>query len=246
MSLFETPNVNSQSKTTDYTVLSTDDIVIFTLTAAATATLSATSGQYAGYVMSNRTGGQGIVYIQNAATSTANVTIAAGSGDAIFGTSTVSPGQIVRCSSNGAGIWTCGVAGTSGGGAGVQSKVVPLTSASILALNTTPLSLIASPGSGKATKVLNIGLKMTTTSTQYTGGGALEFRYTNGSGTKVSADIAAAVVTTTAGTSYTTVMGIEASLTLVTAAAVVVNAASADFAAGTGTGTFYLLYTTIG
>lgn len=248
MSLFETPNVVSQSKTADYTVLSTDDIVIFTLTAAATATLPSSTGLFAGYIynISNRTGGQGVVYIQNAATSTAGVTIAAGSGDAIFGTSSVSPGQIVKCSSNGSGIWTIANAGTSAGGSGVQSKVVPLTSANILALNSTPLSLIASPGSGKAIKVLNIGLKMTTTATQYANGGALEFRYTNGSGTKVTADIAAAVVTTTAGVSYTAVMGIEASLTLVTAAAIVVNAASADFITGTGTGTFFLLYTTIG
>lgn len=246
MSLYQTPNVVSQSKATDYTILSTDDIVIFTVTAASTATLPSTSGQYAGYVLSNRTGGQGTVYIQNAATSTAGITIAAGSGDAIFGNSSVSPGQIVEATSNGQGIWTCANVGTSAGGAGVQSKVVPLSSAQILALNATPVSLIASPGSGKATKVLNIGFKMTTTATQYANGGALEFRYTDGSGTKVSADIAAAVVTTTAGVSYTNVMGIEASLTMVTAAAIVVNNATAPFITGTGTGTFYLLYTTIG
>lgn len=246
MSLFNTPNVVSQSKTTSYTVLSTDDIVTFTLTAAATATLPSSSGQYAGYVMSNRTGGQGTTYIQNAATSTANVTIAVGAGDAIFGSSIVAPGQLVECKSNGTGIWYCSVVGSAATGAGVQSAVVPISSAQILALNATPVSLIASPGSGKATKVLNIGLKMTTTSTQYANGGALEFRYTDASGTKVTADIASGVVTAGAGVSYTTVMGIEASLTLVTAAPIVVDNASAPFITGTGTGVFYILYTTVG
>jgi hypothetical protein len=246
MSTFCTPSPLMQAKTASYTILPTDDGAVFTITAAATATLPATSGTFGGLRVAVPAPGQGIVFVQNAATSTATVTIAAASGDTIFGNSSVAPGQLVKCKSDGAGTYYCSSAGASATGNGIQMAAVPLTSASILALNTTPLSLIASPGSGKATKVLNIGLKMTTTSTVYTGGGALEFRYTNGSGTKVSADIAAAVITTTAGTSYTTVMGIEASLTLVTAAAITVNAASADFAAGTGTGTFYLLYTTIG
>ncbi len=247
MSLFLTPNVVSSTATTSSTIAATTDITVYTITAAAAATLPATTGQYGGLVLSNRTGGQGLTTVQNAATSTANVTLTPASGDAIVGPTILAPGQYALLSSNGGGIWYSDVNdGASGGGASVQSTVVPLTSANILALNTTPLSLVASPGSGKATKVLNIGLKMTTTATQYANGGALEFRYTNGSGTKVSADIAAAVITTTAGTSYTAVMGIEASLTLVTAAAIVVNAASADFITGTGTGVFFIQYTTVG
>lgn len=246
MSLWNTPYVASVAATTSSTINSSTDLTVYTITAAATATLPPSTGLFAGQVLSNRLAGQGVTFIENAATSTANVTVAVGAGDAIFGNSVVAPGQIVRAESNGTGVWYCSVYGTTAGGAIVQTAVVPITSANFLALHTTPLSLVASPGSGKATKVLNISLKMTTTATQYTSGGALEFRYTDGSGTKVSADIAAAVVTTTAGVSYTAVMGIEASLTMVTAAAIVVTAAAADFATGTGTAIANVVYTVIG
>src|SRR5216683_3942034 len=80
---------------------------------------------------------------------------------------------------------------------------VSLSSAQILALFTTPVTLVGAPGAGKVIVVEHIILKMITTATAYATGGALEFRYTDGSGAKVSADIAAAVVTAGAGTSYT-------------------------------------------
>jgi hypothetical protein len=86
MSLFCTPNVVVQTATTSATILGTTDLAQFTITAASNATLPTTSGQYAGYVMSNRTGGQGLCYIENVATSTANVTLVAASGDTNFGT----------------------------------------------------------------------------------------------------------------------------------------------------------------
>lgn len=248
MSLWNTSNVASVAvQTTSYTLLNTNDVAPFLITAAATATLPSSSGQYAGYIynVSNRAAGQGVVYIKNSASSTANVTAAAASGDSIFGNSICAPGQILRFESDGAGTWYGSVYGTTAGGVGIQSAVVALSAAQILALNATPVSLIASPGAGKATKVLNIGFKFTA-ATQYANGGALEFRYTDGSGTKVTADIASAVVTSASGTSYTDVMGIEASLTMVTAAAIVVDNATAPFITGTGTGTFYLLYTTVG
>lgn len=235
MSLAFTPNVVSQAKTADYTVLSTDDLVVFTLTAAATATLPSTSGQYAGQMLSNRTGGQGTVYIQNAAASTANTTVAAGSGDAIFGPSSIAPGQLVEYRSNGFGTWFGSSFGSTAGSPGTQVSVTPLTSANILALNATPITLVAAPGSGKCTFVNRIALKMVTTATGYANGGALEFRYTNASGTKVTADIAAGVVTAGAGTSFTSVGGIEASLTGVTNAVICVSNASAPFITGTGT-----------
>lgn len=246
MSLFNTANVVTQAKTTSSSIATTDDLTVYTVTAPATATLPASSGMYAGYVLANRTGGQGITFVENAATSTATVTIAVGSGDAVFGTSTVAPGQLVKCESNGSGIWYCSNAGSTSGGGQVQTVVIPLTSANILAMNSTPVSLIASPGSGKATRVLDVSLKMTTTSTQYANGGAVEFRYTDGSGTKVTADIAAAVVTTTAGVSYTSVGGIEASLTMVTAAAIVVHNADAPFITGTGSGLLSISYKVVG
>lgn len=119
---------------------------------------------------------------------------------------------------------------------------VSLSSAQILALNATPVTLVAAPGAGKVIVVRGITLKMVTTATQYANGGALEFRYTDGSGAKVTADIAAAVVTAAAGTSYTSVAGVTTSLTNVANAAIVVNNATAAFITGTGTAVATIVY----
>ena len=123
-----------------------------------------------------------------------------------------------------------------------QAVTVTLTAAQIIAMGTTPVALIAAPGAGKCIIVDNISFKMVTTATAFTGGGAVEFRYTDASGTKVTADIAAAVITAGAGTSFTNVRGIEASLTGTANAAIVVRNATAAFAAGTGTATLTIDY----
>lgn len=123
-----------------------------------------------------------------------------------------------------------------------QTTTVNLTAAQLIAMGTTPVSIVAAPGAGKCTVVDNITFKMTTTATAFTGGGAVEFRYTNASGTKVTADIAAAVITAGAGTSFTNVRGIEASLTCTANAAVVITNADAAFAAGTGTAVITIDY----
>ena len=113
---------------------------------------------------------------------------------------------------------------------------VALSSAQILALNATPVTLVPAPGLLKVVIAESIALQMTTTATQYANGGALEFRYTNASGAKVSADIAAAVVTTTAGVSYTSVAGVTTSLTNVVNSPITISNATAPFITGTGTG----------
>lgn len=124
----------------------------------------------------------------------------------------------------------------------VRTVQVTLSSANILAMRTTPVTLIAAPGAGKIVIVESILLKMVTTATQYANGGAVEFRYTDGSGAKVTADIAAAVITAGAGTSYTKVEGIEASMTPVANAAVVITNATAVFITGTGAGVLTIKY----
>lgn len=125
----------------------------------------------------------------------------------------------------------------------VRTVQVPLTAANIIAMGTTPVSLIAAPGSGKITIIESIVFKMVRTATAFTGGGALEFRYTDASGAKVSADIAAAVVTTGgAGTEYNSVAGVTTSLTPVVNAAIVIRNPTAAFAAGTGTATVTIKY----
>lgn len=123
-----------------------------------------------------------------------------------------------------------------------QTVTVSLTAAQIIAMGTTPVQLIAAPGAGKCIIIDNISFKMVTTATAFTGGGAVEFRYTDASGTKVTADVAAAVITGAAGTSFTNVRGIEASLTGTANAAIVIRNATAAFASGTGTATLVIEY----
>lgn len=120
--------------------------------------------------------------------------------------------------------------------------VVNLSSAQILALNATPVTLIPAPGAGKLIIVRGITFKMVTTATAYANGGALEFRYTNASGAKVTADIAAGVVTAGAGTSYTAVAGVTTSLTGVVNSPIVIDNATAAFITGTGTAVITLNY----
>lgn len=120
---------------------------------------------------------------------------------------------------------------------------VSLSSAQILALNATPVELVAAPGAGLLISVEEIIFKMVRTGTAYANGGALEFRYTNASGAKVTADIAASVVTTGgAGTEYNIVRGVVTSLTPVANAAIVVDNATAAFITGTGTATVTIKY----
>lgn len=172
------------------------------------------------------------IYIYNA--SAFPVTVAVQSGDTLVGATSVAPGAMVKFQAASRTTWYS----FSGGGVsgGIQTAVIPVTSANFLAIRTTPLVLVPAGPTGSCVIVDNISLKMTRTGTAYANGGALEFRYTDVSGTKVSADIAAAVVTTGgAGVAYTNVRGIEASLTGTVNAAVVLTAAAADFITGTGT-----------
>lgn len=131
---------------------------------------------------------------------------------------------------------------TQNGAGAKQTVTVTLSAAQIIAMGTIPVSLIAAPGVGKCIIVDNVTFKMVTTATAFTGGGAVEFRYTDASGTKVTADVAAAVITAGAGTSFTNVRGIEASLTGTANAAIVIRNATAAFAAGTGNATITIEY----
>ena len=132
-----------------------------------------------------------------------------------------------------------------GGGSSASQRVTTqtaLTSVNILALNATPITLVAAPGAGKVIVVRGITFRMDSTATQYAAGGALEFRYTNASGAKVTADIAASVVQAGAGTSYTSVAGVTTSLTNVVNSPIVINNATAAFTTGTGTANITVVY----
>ena len=114
---------------------------------------------------------------------------------------------------------------------------VTLTPTQIRALSATPVSLVAAPGVGKANVVNSITLTNTFGVAAYTGANALEFRYTDGSGTKVTADIAAAFINIASGTRTDTVGGVIGATTRTANAAIVAYVPVADPGAATATGT---------
>ena len=85
----------------------------------------------------------------------------------------------------------------------IMSKAtVTLTSAQVLALFTTPITLIAAPGAGKFIQIFDITAKMTYKSATYAGANALEIRYTNAAGVKVSADIPTSFINSASSVNY--------------------------------------------
>lgn len=108
----------------------------------------------------------------------------------------------------------------------VLSKTVTLTTAQVLALNTTPITLIAAPGASKYIRVVDIVASIDYESAAYATNTTLEFRYTNGSGTKVTADIANLLDTT--ADKAISVWWLEAELVLTANAPVVATVATGD------------------
>lgn len=119
---------------------------------------------------------------------------------------------------------------------------VTLTAAQIKALNTTPQTLVAAAGAGTVIVVERIfGESVGVTAPFDASTNALEFRYTNGSGTKVTADLPNSFIEAGSGsTVYGTVGGIEAALVPVANAPVVAFIPVANPAADTAAGTITL------
>jgi len=115
--------------------------------------------------------------------------------------------------------------------------IVPLTAAQLIAMNATPVSLIAAPPAGYSVVVDNILFVITTTATQFTGGGAVTFPYHGGSVNAHTGSIPASVVTAGAGTTLTQLGPATGAngTTVPTATGVDITNATAAFAAGTGT-----------
>lgn len=127
---------------------------------------------------------------------------------------------------------------------------VTLSSTQILALHTTPVTLIASIGTGSTNTNINsliivegITAKIYAGGTAYTGANNLEFRYTDASGAKVTADIANTFINTTANTqAYAHVAGVVTALTPVASSPIVVCVPTANPAAGTGKIVLWIKY----
>lgn len=124
----------------------------------------------------------------------------------------------------------------------VQTTSVTVATGSVLTLNATPVQLVAAPGAGKAIIIDGIVAKLVFNSIAYTGSNALEFRYTDGSGAKVTADIAASFINSASGTNYASVAGVTTALTPVANAAVVVRVPTADPGAGNSPIVFTIRY----
>jgi hypothetical protein len=131
---------------------------------------------------------------------------------------------------------------------GVRHKQVSLTAANIIAMYTTPVVLLAAPGSGKSIAVTKLQFKITRSATAFTGGGAVIVQYdttANGAGTQsLDSTLAATVVTGAAGTSYSWRNGavISDSTATVVNKGLYISNDTAVFAAGTGTATVDIWY----
>jgi hypothetical protein len=127
---------------------------------------------------------------------------------------------------------------------GAPGLTVSLTAAQIIAMEAGPVSVIAAPGAGLAVVVDSILFEMTTTSTAFTGGGAVSFVYHGGSVAVHAGSIPASVVTASAGTSDTLLgPAVAANGTTVPAnTGVDITNATAPFAVGTGTAKVRIRY----
>lgn len=122
-----------------------------------------------------------------------------------------------------------------------QRVTVTLTSAQILALFTTPVTVVGAPGANKYISVDEVLVRAPLAgATAYAGANAVEVRYSNGAGVKATGDIAAATLNSVTGQVDKTVGA--ATTALVVNAPLVVAVPVANPTAGTGTVVLDVLY----
>ena len=123
---------------------------------------------------------------------------------------------------------------------GVVSRTTNLTNGQILAINTTPITVVPAPGGGKYVDVIGVFLYFDYTGA-YTGGSALRLWYTNrGTGPAASAEILATFLTTGASDAGVRVQGTPDNTTDLDGALnapVVLQAAGAAFGSGNASNT---------
>ena len=128
----------------------------------------------------------------------------------------------------------------------IRTATVSLTAANIIAMNNTPVSVLAAPGVGYAIIVDQFAFEMNRTSTAFTGGGAINLRYhTTTSSVPHAGTIAASVVTTGGAGTAIVALGpnVGASgLVIPSNEGIDITNATAAFAAGTGTAKVFLRY----
>jgi hypothetical protein len=124
----------------------------------------------------------------------------------------------------------------------VQHVTKALTAANIIAMYTTPVKVLETPGAGKSIVVAKVALTITRTATAFTGGGVgiLQYHSTaNGAGQQaLDSTFAATIFTGSAGTSVSFRNGAvisDAASTVTQDKALYISNQTAVFAAGTGT-----------
>jgi len=127
----------------------------------------------------------------------------------------------------------------------IRRRATTITAAEIKALNTTPLSIVPTPGAGKVNVPMLIFAKYTFLTTAFTGSNNLEFRYTSSNGAKVSADLDAAFLLSASGTNYRTLNPVTTEQTPVVNAPITISVPSADPAQGLGNLVVQVFYRTI-
>lgn len=123
----------------------------------------------------------------------------------------------------------------------IQSTVVSLTAANLIAMFTTPVSLLPAPGAGYASLVDQIAFEMNASSTAFTGGGGVNFIY-HGTSTAVAGLMGSAVVTAGPGTTLTLLTPIQSGITVPANTGLDVTNISSAFATGTGSARIHLRY----
>lgn len=116
-----------------------------------------------------------------------------------------------------------------------QRARITLTSAQILALNTTPITLVAAGGAGTYISVDEVVATLNAGTVAYTGANAANITYTNGSGVAATGTLAAAFLNTTASTTGSVKAVAVAVTTPVVNSPIVISVGTANPGAGNGT-----------
>lgn len=128
----------------------------------------------------------------------------------------------------------------------LEYKEVSLSAANIIAMNGTPVEIVAAPGSGKYLSVSKIIFEITRTATAFTGGGVTTFQYSGGAVVHASS-IPASVITGGAGRVITELnVNTQANgVTIPENTKLTITNGTGAFAAGTGTAKVKIWYKTI-
>ena len=196
------------------------------------------------YITGVNAAGTGVVNMIGVNSSN-NVTLPSGTHLLTGQTLTADSGSTITVASGA----TLGLAGATVTGLASLASLatVTLSAAQIITLHSVPVALVASPGAGLALIPIMMLFEITTTSTGFTGGGVVAPVYHSATAALTANTVPVATVTAGAGTTYTLLsLGAPSNGLVLTAnAGIDLYAASADFAAGTGTGKVQIWYVTV-